>query len=83
MKYRAIKKLEILKETFYKMKTDSSVKSSYLGLTNLVLVGKENSGIAYDLKTREVTIVWDKDSRLLKKFNQLINKKGVSLEKVA
>lgn len=82
MRYLVTQGSERVREIFESIKRKPYVTSSYLGKTNLVLGGEETSAIAYNPRTNELTMTCEGKSKLWRGFKRLINKNGVTLEKV-
>ncbi len=81
MKYKVTKGLKDMKKLFNELKKDSVITSSYFSEEILTLCHGE-SGITYQPEREEITIVCEENSDLLKKFNELINKKQIKLEEI-
>ena len=81
MKYKVTKGLKDVINIFNELKKDLIVTHSYFAKTILSLY-KGESGITYEPKRKKITIVCEENNDLLKKFNELINKKQIKLEEI-
>lgn len=79
MKYKVVKGLKYVGRVLDELKEHST--SSYFGET-IQNVCQGNSGIAYEPKRREMTVMGDKRNKLLRKFYELMKENHVTLETI-